>query len=48
MTPFVLSDFGGMLSVGAICFEDGFYASKKVRKRGGGQVSTQGGCLGWL
>ena len=30
LMPFVLSDFGCMLPVGAICFEDRFCASKKV------------------
>ena len=30
-----LSDFGRMLSVGAICFEDRFCASKKGGMRGG-------------
>ena len=37
-----LSDFGCMLSVGAIRFEDRFCASKKGRIGGGGQVSAQG------
>ena len=36
------SDFGRMLSVGAICFEDRFCASKKGRIGGGGQVSAWG------
>ena len=36
------SNFGRMLSVGAICFDDRFCASKKVGIRGGGQVSAQG------
>ena len=29
-----------MLSVGAVCFENRFYASKKGGKGGGGQVSA--------
>ena len=36
------SDFGRMLSVGAIRFEDRFCASKKGGIEGGGQVSAQG------
>ena len=31
-----------MLSVGAICFEDRFYASKKDQIGGGGRVSAWG------
>ena len=42
------SDFGYMLSVGAIRFEGKFCASKKGGIGGGGRISTQGGCLGWL
>ena len=38
----VSSDFGRMLSVGAIYFEDRFCASKKGGIGGGGQVSAQG------
>ena len=37
-----------MLSIGAICFEDKFCASKKGGIGIGGRVSTQGGYLGWL
>ena len=33
---------GHMLSVGAICFEDRFCASKKGRVGGGGRVSARG------
>ena len=36
------SDFGRMLSVGAICFEDRFCASKKGGIGGGGRVSAWG------
>ena len=36
------SDFGRMLSVGAIRFEDRFCASKKGGIEGGGQVSARG------
>ena len=36
------SDFGHMLSVGAICFEDRFCASKKSGIGGGWQVSARG------
>ena len=42
MTPQASSDFGCMLSVGAIRFEDRFCASKKGGIGGGGQVSAQG------
>ena len=41
----MLFDVGCMLSVGAVCFEDRFCASKKGRIGRGGWVSTQGGCL---
>ena len=40
--PFVGSDFGHMLSVDAICFEDGFCTSKKGAIGRGGRVSAQG------
>ena len=36
------SDFGRMLSVGAICFEDRFCTSKKGGIGGGGRVSAWG------
>ena len=36
------SDFGHMLSVGAIHFEDRFCANKKGGIEGGGRVSTRG------
>ena len=47
------SDFGRMLSVGTIRFEDGFCASKKGGIGGGGRVSARGAMhmvagLGWL
>ena len=38
----VSSDFGHMLSVGVIHFEDRFSASKKVGIERGGKVSAQG------
>ena len=38
MTPLASSDFGRMLSVGAIRFEDRFCASRKGRTGGGGCV----------
>ena len=38
MTPFGVSDFGRMLSVGAIRFEDRFCTSKKGGVGGGGWV----------
>ena len=38
MTPMASSDFGRMLSVGAIRFEDRFCASKKGGIGGGGWV----------
>ena len=46
----VSSDFGRMLSVGAIHFEDRFCASKKCGIGGGGQTGCRahGSCLGWL
>ena len=37
-----------MLSVGTSCFEDRLCASNKDGIGGGGQVSIQGGYLGWL
>ena len=45
-----LSDFGCMLSVGTIRFEDRFCASKKGGIGGGGLVlwcRAHGSCLGW-
>ena len=36
------SDFGRMLSVGAICFEDRLCASRKVGTGGGGWVHRCG------
>ena len=42
LTTMVSSDFGRMLSVGAIRFEDRFCASKKGRTGGGGRVSARG------
>ena len=43
------SDFGRMLSVGAIRFEDRFCASKKGGIEGGGRVLAWGAVhIGWL
>ena len=44
------SNFGRMLSVGAIRFEDGFCTSKKKQDRGrwAGFSSGHGSYLGWL
>ena len=42
MVPFGVVWLGHMLSVGAICFEDRFCASKKDGIVGGGRVSARG------
>ena len=49
----MLSDFGCMLSVGVIHFEDRLCVSKKVEiEKGGTGLGTgshvHGSCLGWL
>ena len=41
------SDFGRMLSVGAICFEDRFCASRKGETGGGGGSTTLPGSAWW-
>ena len=45
MTPLASSDFGRMLSVDAIRFEDRFYASRKGRTGGGGWIHRSAGGL---
>ena len=42
MSVYSSSNFGRMLSVGAICFEDRFCASKKGGIGGGGRVLARG------